>query len=570
MKRNYVEIFVCLEQNDKVTYLFEGLAHVVYFDSYDALKEKLNNLDYGHSHILVVDYKYILSSDNKIKKCINDELMYKGASVGVYGENIPLNIKEQIYALEFKGIFGQDKGTHKEILSNMMVRSNVYAATFGNNFLKGIMRFHNIVDECKSSLYLLNYLIKHYDISNQEASRIRSAFILLMLAFHENKFFQTSKFLKTLFKSKETSELYQNYMTPKTFSETVVSQLLLQNQSDAIKKFTQRINSTTIPVELAQTVEKFANSKAIVVSSYQDINFFWEEINTFVLEKRLNEDEIFEKELSDLYKILIDALLYLNYYTLSVDTLKTNELLVRIHCKENHHDDLENHWNTLVKQNANIKLYCNKEEVFYEIVVSNSHHDAPQGIKAEIEDVVACEALLFVNKVIDKSSINTMHYQDTHKISAQEFLQDFELDQYLLDELHENESEMKNTLFLEDELSQNMIDSVIETLDRYVRVLHGTIEFEDIGFSLNSLAQFLGTLDMSSLDEEKKNTLRFYIFGLINDLSSWKQYIFIEPNTPDIHYLDASLLENCAEIERFITQKSDEVVQSDEDEMEFF
>jgi len=65
------------------------------------------------------------------------------------------------------------------------------------------------------------------------------------------------------------------------------------------------------------------------------------------------------------------------------------------------------------------------------------------------------------------------------------------------------------------------------------------------------------------------STKRDYIKGLIRDLQTWKQYIFIEQNVEDIHYLDASFFDNCLEIENFILsnpQENDE----DFDDLEFF
>ncbi|MDY0116537.1 MAG: hypothetical protein RBR59_03045 [Sulfurimonadaceae bacterium] len=566
MKRNYVEIFVCLNQREKVVSLFEKLENVVYFDTYDALIEKLTLLNYGHPHIVIVDYNYLLQSENKLRSTINDELMYKGASVGIYGDTIPLNIKEQLYTLEFKGIFDAQLGYQKQILIHMIQRSNFYAATFQNNFIKGIIRFHNILEECRRSLYLLDFLVRHYKISNQDAARIRLAFVFLMLAFHEDKFFQTSKLLKTVFKSKDTSSLFQNYTIPKTFSELIISQLLLLNKSPSIQKFTRHINTTNIPVELSETVAKLAKSRAIAVSSNQDINFFWEELNILISEKNFTMDDLLEKKLNSIYEVLIDSLHHLNFFVVSIEHIGDNKLVIQLHVSEQHQDSVQKYLNTIDKIHTHVTLRTTEEEALIEIEVSQAEE-----ISKIDADIPKCEVLSSVTEtVINTSTINTMHYKDEAKISAFEFLKDFEVEQYLLDELNENESEMKNNLFLEDELNQEIVDAVVETLDRYVRVLHGTIEFEDIAFSLKSLSEFLTTLDIAALDESKKNTLRFYIYGLINDLSSWKQYIFIEPNTPDIHYLDASLLENCAEIEKFITQKDEDVVSNTDDDMEFF
>jgi len=71
---------------------------------------------------------------------------------------------------------------------------------------------------------------------------------------------------------------------------------------------------------------------------------------------------------------------------------------------------------------------------------------------------------------------------------------------------------------------------------------------------------------------KKREKLGFYIQGIIDDLNSWKNYIFVTAKTPDIHYLDASLLENCLEIEKFILSDSsdEENIDEENNDLEFF
>jgi hypothetical protein len=52
------------------------------------------------------------------------------------------------------------------------------------------------------------------------------------------------------------------------------------------------------------------------------------------------------------------------------------------------------------------------------------------------------------------------------------------------------------------------------------------------------------------------------------DLTSWREHIFILQDTEDIHYLDSSFFSSCMQIEGIIGNK--EVSGDDEDCMEFF
>lgn len=172
------------------------------------------------------------------------------------------------------------------------------------------------------------------------------------------------------------------------------------------------------------------------------------------------------------------------------------------------------------------------------------------------------------NATVDKTNIDTMHYKDEHKTSAKEFLKEFEIEPYIMDDLIETESDMQNLFVYDDDLSKVMIDTTINVLLKYVYVLNETIEFKDIAYSINSLTSVLRNIDLDSLEQDKKTTLRSYLNGIKDDLSNWREHMFVKQDTPDIHYLDASLLDNCAEIERFLVCNDED--DEDEGELDFF
>ena len=161
-----------------------------------------------------------------------------------------------------------------------------------------------------------------------------------------------------------------------------------------------------------------------------------------------------------------------------------------------------------------------------------------------------------------------MHYEDKEKIDAETFLKTFEVDSYLLDDLNEYEIDIKDRLFADEAMNSELAIKLANVLEKYVHVVNSTIEFKDIAYSLDILANTLREAPIDELDREKRVTLNFYIQGLVDDLSEWKKYIFIEANAPDIHYLDASLLDNCMTIREFIT--SSKQSEDESNELEFF
>ncbi len=58
------------------------------------------------------------------------------------------------------------------------------------------------------------------------------------------------------------------------------------------------------------------------------------------------------------------------------------------------------------------------------------------------------------------------------------------------------------------------------------------------------------------------------LVGIMQDLDLWAKTIFVEQETNDIHYLDASFANNILEIE--VIFQNQELEHDDEDDLEFF
>jgi two-component system chemotaxis response regulator CheY len=57
------------------------------------------------------------------------------------------------------------------------------------------------------------------------------------------------------------------------------------------------------------------------------------------------------------------------------------------------------------------------------------------------------------------------------------------------------------------------------------------------------------------------------LLSVLEDLSNWRDTIFIKQQTNDIHYLDSSLLNSCLQIENILDDKE---LDSDENDLELF
>jgi len=168
--------------------------------------------------------------------------------------------------------------------------------------------------------------------------------------------------------------------------------------------------------------------------------------------------------------------------------------------------------------------------------------------------------------IIDVSRYDAMHYKDDQKITALEFLAEAELELELLDDLIEYENDIKNLLYEDEKLMPNMLTLSSDMLTHYAKLLNQTIEFNDLAYCMETISQVLGKFDLNNLDTKQSKRLKIYIESIVSDLSDWREKMFLSKDALDIHYLDASMLSSCAQIEMLITPQEEE----DEMELELF
>ena len=142
--------------------------------------------------------------------------------------------------------------------------------------------------------------------------------------------------------------------------------------------------------------------------------------------------------------------------------------------------------------------------------------------------------------------LEAMHY--TEKVSALTYTQSLdEVQVEELEEMEELEAELGETLnaFEEEGHLSNLYD-IAFSIERYSKTIGSLIDFEDVSFSLTKLSTLLRS--MTTLEKNSRK-LHLLLSGIVDDLRQWRHNIFITKEAKDIHYLDASLLSSCLQIE---------------------
>ncbi|MEA3354223.1 MAG: response regulator [Campylobacterota bacterium] len=140
--------------------------------------------------------------------------------------------------------------------------------------------------------------------------------------------------------------------------------------------------------------------------------------------------------------------------------------------------------------------------------------------------------------------------QSHKKISAIEFLKDYEVLDYMIEELDEIEEDVYehiDTLYSDN--LQDSIESIIFTISKYSHFLNTFLEFQELSTSLNLLSRMLERSDFTDTDERKRTLIAEFIKSMLNDLVKWKNHVFVDKDAQDVFYLNASLLNSCIQLE---------------------
>ncbi|QIR75616.1 response regulator [Sulfurospirillum diekertiae] len=210
--------------------------------------------------------------------------------------------------------------------------------------------------------------------------------------------------------------------------------------------------------------------------------------------------------------------------------------------------------NLLLKHFAQAKYILSKEMLSFQLDM-----DIKSSVEVKKESVeVSAEAKKILAKTHDNALCATEYIENTAisfmgKIDGLESIND-ETDKAILDF---ERSPSKRTALI-----------ICDNFQEYADVLEELVDFAHLGFAIQTLINFLTTLTEDQFEDTKVKKLSSMLLNLLHDLASWRENVFITQVARDVHYLDASLLSSCIQVEAIFEDKSADV--SGDDEIEFF
>ena len=176
-------------------------------------------------------------------------------------------------------------------------------------------------------------------------------------------------------------------------------------------------------------------------------------------------------------------------------------------------------------------------------------------------------------KSIDEDVLKNIRYNQPNKIDASTFVS--QLDSSIIDRVELFQTEIDKYIIalydIEELDSRRAIEElqiIIGTLRKFSSIINVLVIFPVIEETFVKLLMFLSALKQEDLESEKnKKQLVESLLGIGKDLETWINTIFIDMQTNDIHYFDASFAENCLGIEMLFREDEFE---EDDGELEFF
>ena len=150
--------------------------------------------------------------------------------------------------------------------------------------------------------------------------------------------------------------------------------------------------------------------------------------------------------------------------------------------------------------------------------------------------------------------IDKMHFEEQEKISACEFMQEDSFDPDHIAEIADTIKIFQEQSSQFDQVNDDYMEKFQTVATRFGTIFSISYEFRNIGYALNSLYIKLSEYDITLLQKEQKELLKLLLDSIIADLDKFYLEVLVEQTAVDIHYLDASLLANIAQIEIILDQ----------------
>lgn len=328
----------------------------------------------------------------------------------------------------------------------------------------------------------------------------------------------------------------------------------------------------TKPINSDLFLKRLNNYRTLIRSRKSSCKFIWPNTNLFALEIYSHASLFYlrnESDISDVWE-----------YLMSLNTFSGGTAS----------DSIQTYFNTassLLGENTKSQLLLEENETDYILTLSVSDTWNEQKITNEITKnfkgkykvnessfsllIPKNEIVQVVNSTkigLDSDTLAVLRHSHTEKTSASTYVNELSVEATSkLEKLESIEEAMDITIYAMQQNSEHSgWEELSDCLDDYSEVIESLVEFNHLSFAITTLAKFIRGIEINEINIQKRSKLLLILKSILDDLTNWRNSIFITSETNDIHYLDSSLLSSCLQAQMVF----EESVVDDDNGMEFF
>jgi hypothetical protein len=164
--------------------------------------------------------------------------------------------------------------------------------------------------------------------------------------------------------------------------------------------------------------------------------------------------------------------------------------------------------------------------------------------------------------------LDNMHYEEEEKIDAITFMSENTIESDIIDDLKDMFDEVS---YLNEHIfDEELLEKLQKIFAYFVKLFHSTFEFNDISYNFEVLESTIMSINLNELNDSQKEIFKAMLFAIISDVEKFFYDVIINQTAKDIHYMDASMLANIAQIDIMMNMQPNETDENGEDDEDIF
>jgi len=458
------------------------------------------------------------------------------------------------------------------IFETIQRNENQFLGSYTNRFIKSFVTYWSTQTTANKMIALLDVLNEYIPIPQRTLHDMRSALAALSTTYKSGGLKKTIELFKDMRFTQDVIHFMQGAVHPSSRHEMMVYTIYRFMEAESADITPRELSQGSVDADIFTTLLRIYEHHITVVKNLNDRELVWQKVMEVVtLDDRLDYELLdpFLREIRTFLKAMM-----VNRDKVHTEILRTHDALefhFDIHnCQDEHAAKLDRipHADPRLTREIKRENGILKLALIYPFKSSNVHDT----ISSETSSLPSPS-----NHAEHDSSSQIPIPELTQQappetFSAKEYLEglaetDYHDDLMNMSELEEEWEELilyENTDYYE---SFRTLAGIIQEYGS--RINNSFYDFKNIALALTQLSDTLyQTIEAQTIETGSITKLDLILSHLCDDLIRWRNTIFITADTPNIHYLDSSLLSSCIQIEGFLKPKEEDA--EEDDEIEFF